>query len=302
MKVQNANPPSFSMMQPSFQTLMNSHGHLIKKWDYPRYLSLLISPRKIRTDIIPLYAFYAEITAIIRSARAIELSEMRLMWWYEALQGMREEEANAVPLFVALTNSLMSPLEDRQKLADFIEAKRFDLYSEPHQSLEQVQDYYLKSESVIFEIASDIASQHMKNNEYATLDTKIKHDIMLNAGVLYGLTRDLCQLNGWYIAHKHFFDPEFNSTMNNAEFITSKKDDSQQKENIIQLVSRCEHAKNNFFSLYHNHFPNYFYVFRPLIIANYSLEKIRKHIDFIGIYSLENIKINNIFRIFFSRL
>src|SRR6202035_3945628 len=106
-------------------------AELVRTADRDRFLSTLFAPAEHRGALHALYAFNVEIARVREVAREPLPGEIRLQWWTEVLGGERGEEASANPVAAALLMAMTRHGLMAGKLADLIEARRFDLYDQP---------------------------------------------------------------------------------------------------------------------------------------------------------------------------
>jgi len=129
---------------------------LVREADRDRYLATLLAPAERRNALFSLYAFNVEMERVRDLAREPMPGEIRLQWWREVLLGERSGEAAANPVAVALLQTLARYNLPRQRLAELVEAHRFDLYGEPMRNLTELQTYASKTAGAIFESAVQI--------------------------------------------------------------------------------------------------------------------------------------------------
>jgi 15-cis-phytoene synthase len=132
---------------------------LVREVDHDRYLAALFAPSDRRNALFALYAFSAEISRVRELAREPMPGEIRLQWWREVLLGERTGEAAAHPVAVALIETILRHDLSRERLAELIEAHRFDIYDEPMASLAELQTYASATAGTIFECATSILAR-----------------------------------------------------------------------------------------------------------------------------------------------
>jgi 15-cis-phytoene synthase len=115
---------------------------LVRAADRDRFLSALFAPSAHRPAIFSLYAFNLEIARIREVARGPLAGEIRLQWWHDVLVGEdRGSEVAGHPVAAALlATTAKYPLE-RRRLTALVEARRFDLYDEPMQTVAALEMY-----------------------------------------------------------------------------------------------------------------------------------------------------------------
>ncbi len=151
---------------------------LVRGADKDRFLATLFAPAAHRRALFVLYAFNAEVAGIRDHAREPVAGEVRLQWWREVLAGGRKEEAAGHPVARALLDVIARYRLPVQSLDDLIEARIFDMYDDPMPSVAALEDYLVKTSSVIFALAAHI----LDGEPAADLDGLVR-----DAGIAYAL-------------------------------------------------------------------------------------------------------------------
>ena len=133
-------------------------AELVRTVDRDRYLATLFAPSQDRGALFALYAFDGELARVRDAAREPLPGEIRLQWWSEVLSGERDGEAGANPVASALLQTIARHRLDAAALIDVIEARRFDLYDEPVQTLADLEDYAKRTSSALLALAAKILS------------------------------------------------------------------------------------------------------------------------------------------------
>jgi phytoene synthase len=131
---------------------------LVRETDKDRFLATLFAPAEARPALFALYAFNAEIARVRDIAREPLPGEIRLQWWTEALRGERRDEARANPIAAALLDTVERHGLPVQRLLDLVEARIFDVYDDPTQTVADLETYAQQTSSVLFEAAAHILS------------------------------------------------------------------------------------------------------------------------------------------------
>jgi 15-cis-phytoene synthase len=129
---------------------------LVRETDRDRYLATLFAPADKRDALFALYAFNAEISRVRDLAREPMPGEIRMQWWREVLLGERGGESAAHPVAASLLETLSRHALARERLAELIEAYRFDIYDEPMSSLAELQTFAASTAGTIFDYAMRI--------------------------------------------------------------------------------------------------------------------------------------------------
>lgn len=129
---------------------------LVRQADHDRYLSTLFAPAQKRSGLFALYAFDVEIARIRDLAHEPMPGEIRLQWWREAVLGERAAEASANPVAAAFEETLTRFGLSRESAVALIDAHRFDVYSEPMQSADELSDYARNTAGTVIAFAGAI--------------------------------------------------------------------------------------------------------------------------------------------------
>jgi phytoene synthase len=171
------------------EPMRKNHQHcesLVREQDHDRYIATLFAPAEHRDALFALYAFSAEIARIRDVAREALPGEIRMQWWREALQGLRDAEAAAHPVAAALREALTRYGFVADPLVELIEARTFDLYDEPMATLADLELYAIRTQSPVFAMACGILGDGKPPPELSTLDAAIVSTI---AEILSGFGR-----------------------------------------------------------------------------------------------------------------
>ena len=129
---------------------------LVRERDRDRWLACLFVPASVRANVLALYAFNAEIARVPEIVSQPTLGEIRLQWWVEVIEGERRGEGSGHPVAMALIDTMERFHLPPAALTGLIEARRFDLYSDPMPSLNDLEGYLGESVSALFRLASII--------------------------------------------------------------------------------------------------------------------------------------------------
>lgn len=122
-------------------------GQLLREHDRDLWLACLFAPQETRPHLHAIYAFAAEIAGVREKTSQPLLGEMRLRWWYDALEAPAEERggARAHPVADALFDTIEKRSVPRDEIIEMIEARAFDLYDEPMETLEALETYCVRT-------------------------------------------------------------------------------------------------------------------------------------------------------------
>ena len=125
---------------------------LVRSGDKDRFLATLFAPQKYRRPLHALYAFNLEVARTRELAREPMPGEIRLQFWRDALAGQGETHPVAAALRDVVVRYRLPPAV----LEDLIDARAFDLYDDPMQSLAELEQYAQRTSSTLIELAARI--------------------------------------------------------------------------------------------------------------------------------------------------
>lgn len=159
---------------------------LVRETDRDRYLAALFAPATHRDALYALYAFNVEIARVRDVAREPMPGEIRLQWWREVLSGEREGESAAHPVAAALRDTLTRYAIGAERLTALVDAHTFDLYDEPMATLDELDNYAVLTQSMLFGLATEILGCRPEAVAMLTRHAGIAYTI---AGILANLAR-----------------------------------------------------------------------------------------------------------------
>src|SRR6185312_5652950 len=112
---------------------------LVRAEDRDRYISVLFAPAAKRKYLFALYAFNAEIARVAEQVREPMMGELRLQWWRDAVDGHAAGDASRNPVAHALIDTIKTCNLSRAYFHELLDARAFDFYSEPMESLSRLE-------------------------------------------------------------------------------------------------------------------------------------------------------------------
>jgi phytoene synthase len=138
----------------------------------------------VRDDLFALYAFAAEVARIPDAVSEPALGEIRLAWWRDRLEGGPAEGGEGSPILQALFAAIARHRLPTPALVALVDARSFDLYSDPPPDGEALEAFFGETESALFQLAGLVLGA--EGPEIA--------DASGHAGIAYGLTRRLARM------------------------------------------------------------------------------------------------------------
>jgi phytoene synthase len=163
---------------------------LVREADRDRYLAALFAPAERRDALFALYAFNIEITRVRDIAHEPMPGEIRLQWWREVLSGEREGEGAAHPVAAALMASLKRYAIAPDRLTAIVDAHTFDLYDDPLQTLDDLDNYAVMTQSALIDVAAEMLGADRSDTMMLIRSAGIAYTV---AGILTGLSRHVAR-------------------------------------------------------------------------------------------------------------
>jgi phytoene synthase len=114
---------------------------IAREHDRDRWLAALFAPEPARRHLHALIAFDHEMRILRSRVRAPIAGEIRLVWWREALTGLRDDEARGHPVAAGLLDAIKTFGLPLNLLENAVAARQFDLYDDPMPSLNDLEGY-----------------------------------------------------------------------------------------------------------------------------------------------------------------
>jgi len=155
-----------------------------RAFELDRYLSALLSPRRVRHDLIALAAFAGEIARIPAFVTEPMMGEIRLQWWREALENTDLATRSGHPVADSVRAAAVRHGLPLGLLIGVIDAQTSLLHDEPIKDDQMLTAHLAKTEGALFELALRILGRR----------DETVHDLALTAGCAYGIARLLVEL------------------------------------------------------------------------------------------------------------
>lgn len=126
----------------------------LRALDMDRYLAVLLSPENARPSLAALYAYNAELARVRDLVRDPLPGEIRLQYWRDLLEGSAHGSTEANPIAAELLGAVEAHRLPRTALAAMSEARIFDLYDDPMESVAAFEGYAGETTSSLIQLAS----------------------------------------------------------------------------------------------------------------------------------------------------
>jgi len=126
---------------------------MVHRYDRDRYICGLFAPEEFRHHLTALYAFNIEIAGTGESVSEPLIGQMRLKWWFDALDGIYNGEPPAHQVAVPFSKAISQGFFRRDLVEDLIDARMVDLNDTPLQTMDELVDYADRTSGTLSELA-----------------------------------------------------------------------------------------------------------------------------------------------------
>ncbi len=170
---------------------------MVRRDDPDRWLASLFIPGAARPHVCAVLAFNLEIARVREVVSEPMLGEIRLQWQRDALESAPNGEVAANPVAAALLGTIARFNLPKETFVELIDARAFDLYDDPMESVGQLEAYCRATSSTLFRLIPMILTP----NEPASGLGAAEH-----GGLAYALT-GLLRAFPWQVARGQMFIP-----------------------------------------------------------------------------------------------
>ena len=115
---------------------------IVSKHDPDKFLALMGANDVYRKAAFPIYAFNIEVSRVPWITSESLIAEMRLTWWQELLEAIElGKELPEHPISAVLSQNLKKKKFALKLLKKTISARRWDIYTEPHETNYDLWEY-----------------------------------------------------------------------------------------------------------------------------------------------------------------
>src|SRR6056297_28254 len=157
-----------------FDADLTACAQLVEAGDVQRFAAVMAAPVAARAKLFPLYAFNIEVSRAPWVTQEPMIAEMRLQWWRDALEEIRERG-------VVRRHEVVTPLahilsaEDTERLDDLILARRWDIEREPFEDMAAFRGHIRETSGGLLVVAGQV------------LDRAAPTEVLEQAGFALGL-------------------------------------------------------------------------------------------------------------------
>jgi phytoene synthase len=170
---------------------------MVRREDRDRWLASLFIPAAARRNVLALYAFNLEVARVREVVSEPMLGEIRLQWQRDALEKPDDGDVRANPVAAALLDAIARFDLPKETLIELIDARAFDLYDDPMETIGQLEAYCRATSSNLFRLIPMILTP----DEPASGLGAAAH-----GGIAYALT-GLLRAFPWHAARGQLFIP-----------------------------------------------------------------------------------------------
>lgn len=170
---------------------------MLRREDLDRWLASLFIPEAKRRHVHALYAFNLEVSRIREVVSEPMLGEIRLQWWWEALEKPDAGDVRSNPVAAALLDTIERFDLPVDALLELIHAREFDLYDDAFESVGALSAYIKVTSSTLFRMIAMILDPDQPAGGLGASE---------HGGTAYALT-GLLRAFPWFSARGQLFIP-----------------------------------------------------------------------------------------------
>jgi phytoene synthase len=129
---------------------------LVREGDIDRYWSALFVPAALREDLLALYAFNLEIARIPYLVSEPMVGQIRLQWWRDAIELASQNNRSGNPVADRFAAAIRRHDLPKRRLQAMVEARQFDLYTEPVENRAALNSYLDETSGTLFALSAHI--------------------------------------------------------------------------------------------------------------------------------------------------
>ena len=133
---------------------MSAMGDLVKAVSWDRYIATLFAPADKREALFSLYAFDAEVSRICDLVHDPLPGEIRLQWWRDVANGLRDGEAVGHPVASTLLQTIAAHDLPRGALDAYCEARIFEFYHDVMPDQTALEAHLGSTQSMMIQLAA----------------------------------------------------------------------------------------------------------------------------------------------------
>jgi hypothetical protein len=129
---------------------INACAKLVQKGDPDRFMSAMTAGLNERATLFVLYAFNVEIARAPWVTKEAIIAEMRLQWWLDAIEEIYEGKTiRRHEVVTPLSEIIKENNLPRGLFDDLINARRWDIYKDPHEDNAALTAYLQKTSGIL---------------------------------------------------------------------------------------------------------------------------------------------------------
>ncbi|HOV03376.1 MAG TPA: phytoene/squalene synthase family protein [Kaistiaceae bacterium] len=152
---------------------------VVRRTDADRFFASLYAPAERRQGIFALYAFNTEIARVRELVTDPYPGEMRYQWWRDTLSGVCHGHVEAHPVAAAMIETVRDHDLPLDLIDAVLEARSFDLYDDPMETMDELEDYGRDTSAGILRLAAHVLVGEARSE----IETVACH-----AGIAYAFT------------------------------------------------------------------------------------------------------------------
>ena len=136
-------------------------ANLVKQGDYERYRVIMTLDPKLRSDLFVLMAANIEISRATWASRESLISEIRLLWWLQAIEEIESDKAVRRHYVTSPLGDILSRSQSKL-IKENITARSWDINTDPHLNEKELFNYINRTSGNTWAIAAELLGGSQK--------------------------------------------------------------------------------------------------------------------------------------------
>jgi phytoene/squalene synthetase len=152
-------------MDPHSTDDVNACAELLARNDPNRLRAVMACPRDLRSPLFALFAMNCEIAQAPWASQEPIICEMRLQWWFDALDDIASGKTVTTHPALSILCTLLNPAHARN-FQNLVSARRWDIYRDPFDTLHAHHLYIRQTSGILYETAAALLHSNCTTQAY----------------------------------------------------------------------------------------------------------------------------------------
>ena len=197
------------------------------------YMSALLTPAKVRADLVTLAAFFGDLERIPVAVSDPMIAEIRLQWWRDWLEGSRDKSKTGNPIADQLAQVIAKRNLETALFQNALEGLCRELQPAPFEREQQFLEHLLQTQCAKFQLAAHIIDRDLSSPN---------KDSLIHAAHAYGIAHSLRRLRACAQHGRWMLPLEWSKNPAQREPPLEKHAQDARKNACIEAIARAGDA------------------------------------------------------------